>query len=655
MSLENTPSFLLNFSTADMNGTEKKTYRFRSFRLNTAERQLFNNGTPISLTPKAFDVLELLVARAGHLVEKEEMMRVVWADSFVEEANLPRIIHTLRKALGEDENGNKFIETVAKKGYRFVAELEDAIPVVVRNGNGHSVANDVWPDLVESQESEGAAVLSTKRVSRLTLLAALVALSGISAVALLVFKWNPLSPAVSGQPVSIAVLPFRPVTDSPTHDVDHDLNFAFSLIVRLKEVKNLKVRSFNAVSDYQGGQDPALVGREQRVDYVVASTYTLAGGRLRVTSDIYNVRTGSVEETLYYDGVVADVYGAGDIVAAAFSEKVLAKLNLDPIAPSTNRKTKSEQAWKHYVHGLMLNNKRTQEDSFKAVPEFENAVRIDPEFAEAYVGLAHAHEASFINGGVKSVHCPPMTEAVERAIALAPNLGEAYTMKARNVRMCFGDRTSPAGLHDKAVELAPNSAFVRRFRGIYFMNQGKSDEAIAELKTALDLEPTVPWTEKLIARALYFADRYDEAIEQLKKTTQLDPQDKEQPEYLMMCHALKGDVAQAFEWFLVMEVTKKTSQAEIDSFKRVYSESGWPGILRARLERAENNERAGDKNYGELASLAAQVGDNDKAFLYLEKREAGEKVEPTIGGLRQEPTFDSLRSDPRFERLLAGK
>ena len=122
-----------------------------------------------------------------------------------------------------------------------------------------------------------------------------------------------------------------------------------------------------------------------------------------------------------------------------------------------------------------------------------------------------------------------------------------------------------------------------------------------------------------------------------------------------MCHALTGDFERAFEWFLVMEATKSTSQAEIDSFKRVYSESGWPGVLRARLARAENREREGDPNYGELASLAAQLGENDKAFFYLEKRQAGQKVEPTVGNLSIEPTFDPLRSDPRFERLLAGK
>lgn len=140
MSLENYPNFLLNFSEGGMNGEDTHFYRFKSFRLNVEERQLLNNGNAIALTPKAFDVLALLVEHGGHLVEKNELLRIVWADSFVEEANIARIVHTLRKVLGEDGNGNKFIETVAKKGYRFVAEVnEDYESSVSRNRNGHSL------------------------------------------------------------------------------------------------------------------------------------------------------------------------------------------------------------------------------------------------------------------------------------------------------------------------------------------------------------------------------------------------------------------------------------------------------------------------------------------------------------------------------------
>src|SRR5215203_5648059 len=126
MSLEKLPKFLLNFSESEMKGEKRHSYRFKAFRLEVEERQLLHHDQPVPLTPKAFDVLVTLVERGGHLVEKDEILRIVWSNSFVEEANVARTVHTLRKVLGDDGNGNKFIETVAKKGYRFVAEVNEA-------------------------------------------------------------------------------------------------------------------------------------------------------------------------------------------------------------------------------------------------------------------------------------------------------------------------------------------------------------------------------------------------------------------------------------------------------------------------------------------------------------------------------------------------
>src|SRR5215203_3278449 len=125
MSLENPSKFLQFFSGAEMKGCEKRSYRFRSFLLNVPERQLFDADRPVALTPKSFDTLVHLVSRAGHLVEKEELMQAVWPDSVVEEANISRAIHDLRKGLGQDKNGNKFIETVPTKGYRFVVDVTE--------------------------------------------------------------------------------------------------------------------------------------------------------------------------------------------------------------------------------------------------------------------------------------------------------------------------------------------------------------------------------------------------------------------------------------------------------------------------------------------------------------------------------------------------
>jgi DNA-binding winged helix-turn-helix (wHTH) protein len=127
MSLENSSDFLLNLSVRDVIEEDKHFYRFKIFRLDVAERRLLKSGVPVPLMPKVFDVLALLVERHGHLVEKTELLNTVWADTFVEETNITRIIHELRKVLGEDGNGNKYIETVPKKGYRFVAEVEEEI------------------------------------------------------------------------------------------------------------------------------------------------------------------------------------------------------------------------------------------------------------------------------------------------------------------------------------------------------------------------------------------------------------------------------------------------------------------------------------------------------------------------------------------------
>ena len=137
MSFEKVPSFLVNFFEAEMNGNETPSYRFNSFLLDVAERQLFHYDKPVPLTPKAFDVLVYLVEHGGHLVLKDDLMQAVWPDSFVDEVNIPRTVHTIRGTLGEDDNGNKFIETVPTKGYRFVAKVNEVHEWVEQeSGNG---------------------------------------------------------------------------------------------------------------------------------------------------------------------------------------------------------------------------------------------------------------------------------------------------------------------------------------------------------------------------------------------------------------------------------------------------------------------------------------------------------------------------------------
>lgn len=651
MSFENAPDSLQDIFRIEMNREAGSFYKFRSFKLDVAERQLLNNGVEIPLTPKAFDVLACLVERGGHLVEKEELMQRVWPDAFVEDANLTRTIHTLRKALGEDQNGNKFIATVAKKGYRFVADVEvetgqvAELPLefVETEVDGGAVVP------VEATEDPEAGGSEPRTNARYLLFASAAVMLGALILAAFVF-FRPDQSTAGGRPASIAILPFRPL-DETQRDQAYELFFANELINQISQERNLKVRHVNSIRGYTDvKQDPLAIGREQKADYVVESTYVVADGRLRASSHLIDVRTGNIEATFSYDADASAKYAAADTVVLEIGRDLLEKLRFKPLDLAPNR-TVDEKAWNHYVHGMKLTNKRIQGDSDKAIVEFENAVRIDPNYADAYVGLAYAHETSYINGGDKAVHCAKGLEAVKRALEIAPNLAEAYTILAMNTLSCQGNRKEADELHKKAKQLSPNSPFVRRFYGIYLTNMAKGDESVEELKAAIDLDPNLPWTEKLLGRALFFARRYDEAIAQLMKTRELDAKDEEQTLYLFKSYEFNRDLDKAFEWFKVYESIRGIDDAGLKEFSDIYAASGWNGVLRKRLARAEARAETGEKNFGEIASLAAQVGETEKAFAYLEK--ALPIGQLFMAQILIEPTLDPLRSDPRFDSVIA--
>lgn len=196
MSLEKIPSFFLNFSEPDLSDLSGQFYTFRSFRLDVAERRLFKEGTVVPLTPKAFDVLVYMVARSGHLVEKQELMNAVWPDAVVEESNLSRIVHTLRKVLGEDKNDNRFIETVATKGYRFVAEvsIEDLDPANSLSEEGFAFGSTADEAAARTEERIENGPLKRSSVSKFALLSTL----GVLGLVLLTVSWQYLGPRPKG-------------------------------------------------------------------------------------------------------------------------------------------------------------------------------------------------------------------------------------------------------------------------------------------------------------------------------------------------------------------------------------------------------------------------------------------------------------------------
>lgn len=531
MSLEKIPSFLLNFSEVDMRSENGLFYQFKSFRLNLAERQLLNESKPVSLTPKAFDVLAVLIEQAGHLVEKDELMRLVWPDSFVEEANVSRIVHTLRRALNEDENGNKFIETVAKKGYRFVAQVTE----------GHELSSQ---ELVIGDPAEAV---------------------------------EELSRTISLPTGETAVLPAIEIEKRPTRFVLIATGFfsAVALIFWL---------SFNFHP--KSSESP---------------------------SDLKSIRVS-----------LPTRYSAND------------------------------EAYRLYLLGSALVEKRNREDTRKAIQAFEEAIRGDPDYAPAYAGLANAHSALAImgGGGNTTEEYLKAKTAVEKSLALDETLAEAHTYLGELKLNFEYDFAGAEREHRRAVELEPNSAAAHRMYALLLGFLGRSDESIAQIKTAIDLEPASVLNHKIYGQLLYYARRYDDSIAEGKRTVELDANFPDAYDALIESYRKKGDDNGAFEWF-VRELERNTEDSgEIQLWKAIYSQSGWRGIFERQLDqaKAKEAEKNGNVNAMPLARLYIKLDERDQSFAYLEK--ALDKRSWAMVSLKVNPSFDSLRSDVRFDDLL---
>ncbi len=657
MSLGKFPDFLLNFSGRKMNGEENHSYCFKSFRLDVEERRLFHNDVPVSLEPKVFDVLAVLVERSGHLVEKDELLHLVWSDSFVEETNIARNVYTLRKVLGEERGGQKFIETVAKKGYRFVAEVNEIRePSEPKSTNGkQDSANFVeTPTIGESQiptlkadEIVAPPAVMPKRNLRIILFA-VGSLSAVFLILLLSFNFRSGSSDSPNEVKSIAVLPLKPV-NTETRDLIYELGIAESLILRLSSIKGFVVRPLSATRKYADiAQDPIAAGREQQVNYVLASNYQLAGGKIKVTSQLINVANGQIEETYKSEKDAANLFAMQDAIAGEVGNLLLTRFAVTSNSPTTKRGTTNEEAYRLYLQGMYLVDKRDPASARKAVEIFEEAVRLDPNYAQAWAGKAHAHRT--IGNLGRSVNTQEQyqksIEAINKALALDANLADAHSALCENKMQYEYDFDGAERECKRAIEVDPNSALAHQIFSRYLTGRGRFDEAIAEVKTAIDLEPTSLFSQRNLGSSLYFARRYEEAAAQLKRVIAMEPNFTGTYPFLWQSLEMQGNYAEAFEWFMKFQALQKTDDETLQLYKTAFQTSGWKGVLLEQVKQFERTNFA----YFHGAVFNARAENKDKAFEYLEK--SYQRRELWMNMLKVEPGLDSLRDDPRFDELV---
>lgn len=637
-------------------------YEFGPFRLDPAERLLLRDGRAVPLTPKVFDILVLLIENGGRLLEKDELMRRVWPDSFVEEGNLTFNISVLRKALGEGHGHHPYIETVPRRGYRFVADVREVSGVAPDLLLEDYTKIRVITEEEEESNTRDEAVLSgepwVRPASAFQQLAGTLARRrnniGLAVVFLLVlavgvyyFYFAGREQAVDSRRQaidSVAVLPFVNVSDNPeTEDLSDGITQG--AIYSLSQLPQLKVVSRNSVFRYKGREiNVQAVGRELGVRAVLTGRVVRRGDDLSVSVELVDTRDGRVLWGKQFLRRLPDILTLQSEMAKEISESLRLRLSGEDERRLAKRYTDNAEAYQLYLKGRYFFDKRSPEGIKKAIECFQRAIDIDPDYALAYAGLSDAYRSGWADLPPEQAAARSRAAAM-RALELDDMLAEVHTTLAQ-LRKRDGDWLAAEREFLRAIELNPNYPTAHHWYSRQLACVGRMDEAIAEASKAQALDPLSLIVNTNLGEVLYWARRYDEAIEIHKKTLEMDPSFFNARTGLGWAYEQKGMYEEAMaEFQKVIEATGDDHERVL--LAHVYAVSGRRDEARKMLR--EMRERS-DISAAEIAAIYAALGETDQSFAWLET--AHQEQSPVLQFLTVNPYWDVLRPDPRFDDLV---
>lgn len=626
----------------------KRIYEFGPYRLDTSERILLRGGRPVALPPKAFDVLLMLVESSGHIVEKDELMNRVWADSFVEEGNLKVTVSVLRKAL---EEGGQYIETVPRRGYRFVASVKELStesgPLVVRERTTSSVTIEESEEGEEEEPSKFPAARSNSK-TRLQVAIAFVVVVGLAVSGSLLWV-NRRAPG-SGLK-SIAVLPFKPLV-AENRDEALELGMADATITKLSNIKQLIVRSTGSILKYHDvEQDPLAIGREQNVDLLLEGKVQRSGDNLRVTVQLVRVSDGLPLWADNFDEKFTNIFSVQDSISRRVVEALALELSGEQRQQLAKRYTDNIEAYNLYLQGRFFWNKFSEDGLKKSIEYYKQAIALDPEYALAYTGLSIAYNVQGAYGIV-----PPVDTWIEarrtaqKAVDLADSLPEAHTALGGIKLLYEWDWPVAEKELKRAIELNPNYADAHELYGFYFWVVGELDHGLSEIKRARELAPVSPIINLDLSTVFYYQNNYGEAINAYRKAQEIDPNILG-PTFLPgQIYERNGEYGRAVEECQGALSAFGRDAGVLSALGYVYGVSGSRRQAQEVINELETMWKARYFSPFVIALAYAGVGDKNQAFVWLTK--AYESRDPQLIWLKVEPQFENLRADPRFQALL---
>jgi TolB-like protein/DNA-binding winged helix-turn-helix (wHTH) protein len=613
-------------------------YQFDDVQIDPQSFRLFKAGDAVPVEPKALNLLIFLVKNRGRLVERRELIDVVWGDAFVTDHVLNRAIGQLRKLLADDAKEPRYIETVPTLGYRFIGHVEEMPEAAAGSLSSKS----------EGQQQPAAGIVSVPS-SGLWRRAPLILALTLLAVAGVVTAWieGQGGHSSASMPIrSLAVLPLENLSGDASQEYLAD-GMTDELITGLGQISALRVISRTTAMQYKNAHKSLpQIARELNVDAVVEGSVERSGERIRIAAQLVQATADKELWAKSYEGSLADVLGLQNQVASAVAEQIRVELTPNERTQLTGARQGNPRAYEAFFKAESLEEQNTPESWRKALLSYQEAAQLDPDFARAYVGIARSH--NYLNGwGVV-----PAGEAIAgadaanaKALELDPELAEAYDERAWTLMFFHWDFPGAERDFRRALELDPGSSDTHDGLADYLVALGRFDEGFREAKRARDLDPLSPVVNTDYCRLLEYAHRYDDALAQCDATLKLDPNYTYALNLEADLYARKGEYAKAHK---IVAMAGGCDARCIAMMDEIYGAPGVAGSFDVWLKAQKAQPDAFF-----LAGALASLGRKDEAFAWLEKA-----YEQRAGGnqmiyVSMDPSFDRLHSDPRFDAFLS--
>ncbi len=622
-------------------------FTFGKFVLDPRERTLYAESVPVHLPAKEFDTLLLLVEHNGRALSKDEMMSAIWADAFVEESNLAKQISRLRKIVKTD--GRDLIETLPKHGYRFTADVQKTeLPFDGQVLLEKHTVGKMTVELDDGSSEMPALPAAMRRPAVFTraLVAAVVVFAAFFAIVFWKFRVPVGAPAVS----SMAILPLRSLTgDEPGRTFG--LGITDTLITKLGGVQGMVVRPIGSVSQFaESGDDTLEIGRRLKVDAVLEGTIQQSQGRVRINVRLLRTSNGEQIWAEKFDDDQANVFEIQDRIAEHAGRALTGDRRPRPVERLTKRYTDDPAAFDAYLKGRYYWNKRTEADFRRAIGYFERAVAADPNFALAYAGLADSYILLAVWGTEPpNISFPKAKEAVLKALAADADLAEAHTSLAFIKWVYDWDFPGAESEFELAVQLNPNYATAHHWRAYYLVSVGRSEDGIAAIKRAQELEGPLSLSIMTDVGEIYcWAGQYGRAIEHLNDVIRIEPNYGVAHYVLGIAYLKNGQPEHSVEQLELARAIEDDPRIG-SALSYAYGANGQADNAKKVIADLEASLKEKYVSPFSMALAHIGIGESDAAMAWLERAFAERSDAMAI--LAVHPLLEPLRTDPRFIAL----